>query len=169
MYGFLSKSQNPAIIITFQTVRACKTSAESCSYFYLCSSRRITILLCPPVQSAITSNYYFLRPSDSCLAACSSDKSALTHPPGRWNVCTFPSRWPQVAPFFPPCKIVILEILEILSHHCSRAHLTHLEPRSGLGDLCLQVYESKVKEWKPCHKPWLASSTFGNIWRAKNF
>lgn len=70
---------------------------------------------------------------------------------------TFPPRWPQRIPLFPPCKITFLEILQ---HRRSTAHLTHLGTKSGwraAWRFLKNESASKVDKWKLCHKSWLAN------------
>lgn len=75
-------------------------------------------------------------------------RSARTQPKS-FSVCTFPARWPQSAPIFPPCKTALLEILQ---HRWvkRRQHLTHMETRSQIK---YSVSTSASEQWQ-CITSW---------------
>lgn len=113
------------------------------------------ISLSPPVWSQRVSRRPSLSPS-FLLSSSALPRSQRGHKSSDSasrkvkcsTVHTFPPRWPQMAPLFPPCKIAFLEILQ---HRRSTADLTHLGTESGLSALCLQVF--------------LKSTSASRVWR----
>lgn len=123
-------------------------------------------------QSSQSVEFPLSRSSAGSCFTPTSERSAPTQPRS-FSVRVFPARWPQPAPIFPPCKIVLLEILQ---HRCvekNKGNIWHIwEPGAGLSALCLQVHlrndsASWAGEWKPCCKLRPARSYCAHVWQAK--